>query len=161
MWRIMPNKISADDLSQIFEKWIILGLPPEAKERFKEYVLKATEKIGDMVFLMGQFDTETAFELGNKTSQIVGHPFILCYFIGYEYASGNIARNHLDSYLIAATEPVETFVLEIFKYLLDQGLTSPDDGKKMSLETAKVIGSVATEICVLGVENFKKLHLDE
>jgi hypothetical protein len=152
----MHNQISPDALGQIFERWKPIGLPSEAMKRFKEYTLKATEKIGDMVLLMGEFDNHKAFELGEKVSQIVAHPFLLCYFIGYEYASGNIARNHLNSYILAATEPIGAFVMEIFEYLLDQGLTTPDNGKKMALETVKVISDITTEICILGVENFKK-----
>ena len=66
-----------------------------------------------------------------------------------------MAKSNASSYILAATELVETFVLEIFRYLLTQGLTTPEDGKKMAMETANLIGEVANEICILGVENFK------
>ncbi len=77
-----------------------------------------------MTMLVANFDEETAHALGVQTGPIIVQPFLLCYYIGYELASGKMDRSDAGLYLCAATEPINKFVMEILEILLANGKTS-------------------------------------
>jgi hypothetical protein len=110
-----------------------------------------------MIFLLDDFDKKTTSALGEQVGAVVSEPFLLCYFIGYELASGKL--NHADGslYLTAATESIDAFVLKLLEILVGNGITSPEKSRDMAIEIAKLTGEAANNICVLGIENFEKV----
>ena len=162
----MSTNISADDLNQILARWDRYNIPKVVKEKTTELMMKVVDKIGEMIFL-GHFDINTTHSLLNTIGEKVTRPFILCYYIGYDLASGKISRLDGTAYLMAATDPIEGFIFKITEFIALNGATSEEKWKemagerskleKLSVDTAKLIGEVSNDICILGIENFKKI----
>ena len=107
--------------------------------------------------MLGELDKDTAFALGGKMGEVVLRPLLLCYFIGYELASGKMARADGSLYLAAATDPIDDFVLKLLWILVGKEIVSKEKGREMALEIAYLTGEAANNTCVLGIEDFKKI----
>lgn len=153
----MTKEITRDDLNEIWFRWDSFEKPLGIEDKAWKFTEKLNEKISDMVFLLGDFDKKAASALGEQVGAVVTQPFLLCYYIGYELASGKMNRADSSLYLTAATEPIDTFVLKLLEILVGKGITSPEKGRDMAVEIAKLTGEASNNICVLGIENFGKV----
>lgn len=151
----MSTEISQSELDRIWNRWDYHYKPASAESKAWKYTKKLNSKIAEMVFLLDDFDKGTASRLGEQIGQVVAKPFLLCYYIGYDLASGQMARVNGSNYLSAATAPIDDFVVEILEILVGRGIVSQHKGREMALEIAKLTGEAANNICTLGINNFK------
>ncbi len=151
----MTQEITENELNQILLRWQRYGNPSDIKNKAWKISEKLIKKISHMTMLIANFDKETAHTLGVQMGAIIVPPFLLCYYIGYELASGKMTRSDATLYLCAATESINTFVMEILAILVGNGITSFVTGQEMALEIAQLAGEVSSDICVLGIEDFK------
>lgn len=149
----MTKEITQMDLYQIWTRWDDLEKPVGVEDKAWKLTEKLNEKIYNILSL-GNFDKKTAYELGKQAGAVITKPLLLCYYIGYELASGKM--RHLDSslYLSAATNPIDNFILELLEILIGNGLVTPEEGKDMAIEIAKLTGEASNNICILGIENY-------
>ena len=151
----MSTEITVNELNQIWDKWDNYYKPAGVENKAWKHTEKLNGKIADMVFMLDKFDKETASKLGEQVGQVVSRPFLLCYYIGYDLASGQMARANGSNYLAAATAPIDDFVVNILGILVGKGIVSQEKGREMVLEIAKLTGEAANNVCMLGIENFK------
>jgi len=154
----MPSDISPDVLYTMYTKWLAYDLPSGVQEKIEALSSQVMESIGDVIFAIYQFDEKTGYEFGEKTAEVVMPALMLCYFIGYELASGKMQRKDGTDYLIAATEPIQSFILGNVSALAKQGIPIQDNHKKELMVTAKLVGDMANELCVLGIDNFTHVN---
>lgn len=155
----MTKKITHKELDKIWARWEKFEKPSGVENKAWELTEKLSEKISNMIFLLDEFDKKTALALGEQVGTVVARPLLLCYYIGYELTSKKIKPADGSIYLTTATESIDDFVLKLLEILVGKGITSPQKGRDMVIEIAKLTGEVANSICVLGIENFKKLEL--
>lgn len=153
----MPSDVSADVLYDIYTKWLAYDLPTGVNEQVIALSSQVIEKIGDVIFAIYQFDEKAGYELGEKTAEVVTPALMLCYFVGYELASGKMQREDGTDYLIAATKPIQSFILGNVSALAKRGIPVEDNNKKVLMDTAKMVGDIANELCVLGIKNFRSI----
>ena len=154
----MPTNITPDVLYDMYTKWLAYELPSGVNEKIKALSNQVVESIGEVIFAIYQWDEKTGSEFAKKTVEAVLPPLILCYFIGYELASGKMQRKDENDYLIAATEPIQSFILGNVNALAKQGIPVQDNNKKELMNTAKLVGDIANELCVLGIDNFRHVN---
>ncbi len=153
----MANDISDDDLGRIWNRWHPYSIPSQIEEKAWNLTKKRNAKISDMVFRMGEFGNHAAAAMGKKVAETVGRPDVLCYYIGYELASGRMPRDEGTPYLLAATKPIDNMVMTILEALVRFGRVTQQEGSSITLEIAKLTGEAANNLCILGINNFKKL----
>lgn len=153
----MSANITAQDLDLIFARWNQYDIPIAAKNKVMEHSLKVVDKIFDLITFMGTFDPGTSYTLGEETSKVVSPSLIACYYIGYELASGRMSRTDGSDYLSAATQPIGNFVLKIVSQLIVRDTSHQEDVRAIALEIAKATGEVSSDICILGIENFRSI----
>jgi len=153
----MPNEIITSDLNQIWIKWDRYDNPSDVMDKAWKHAEKLNNKISEMFSMLGKFDNTTANALGEKLGEIVARSMLLCYFIGYELASGQMIQASASLYLTKATEPIDDFIGNILEILVRKEIVSQEIGREMALELAKLTGGAANNICVLGIANFKKI----
>ena len=150
----MSIEISADDLNRIIARWSSYDIPMGAPKKINELGMKAVNNIFDMILLLGD---NTDYTLGKELGSIVIRPFLLCYFIGYELASRKMSRADGTLYLIAATDPIDNFALNILGILVAKGIISQEKGMDMASGFAWLLGEASNDICIFGIENFRKI----
>ena len=157
----MKKEITNNDLHQIWFRWDGLDKPPRIEDKAWEFTRKLNELVFDMLSMLGNFDKETAYKLGQELGVVFTKPFLLCYYIGYELASGGIDRAEVAPYLVAATEPVDNFVLKLVETLAVKGIVSLEKGRDMAVEIAILTGEAANNICILGINYFGIVTFDK
>lgn len=153
----MPSKITQDELNEIWLRWDQYEMPRGVENKSWRLLKKLNKKISEMVFLTGKFNKQTASMMGEQVGSIVSNSFLLCYYIGYELASGRMPRSDGTPYLAAATDPINEFVLGLLGTLVGNGALSKEEGKRRVLEIANLTGKASNDVCVLGINNFSKI----
>lgn len=110
-----------------------------------------------MVFMLGRIDKNTGSKLGEQIGTIVFRSLLLCYYIGYELASGKMARSDGTAYLVVATEPIDELILNLLGLLVGNDMISKEEGSKRVIEIADLTGKAANDVCILGIKYFSKI----
>lgn len=152
----MAKEITDIELNQILARWGNYDKPLSSKNKVWKYVEKVNIKIASMIFMLGEFDKDTAFALGEKVGEVVLKPMLLCYYIGYELASEKMAQEDSSLYLATATKSIDSFVLKLLWVLVGKKIVSKEKGREMAIEIACLTGEAANNTCMLGIEDFKK-----
>ncbi len=156
----MPAQLSADDLNRILARWESYEMPRGVEDKALKLALKVGQKIMDLIlFLLAPEvpNEEASRALGKAIGALTLRPFKLCYYIGYELASGNMSREDGTPYLVAATEPIDSFVLEYIATKPEKTLANQESISAITREIARLTGEVSNDLCVLGIENFRKI----
>lgn len=151
------NEIMGIELNKIWLRWDKYNKPRGVENKSWKFTEKVIKKIGEMIYLIGSFDKNTASILGEQVGGIVTKPFLMCYYIGYDLASGITSRVNDSFFLAAATEPIDTFVMKLLEILVGKRIISPENGRERVIEIARLTGEAANNICLLGIENFKNI----
>lgn len=152
----MTKEITQKDLDGIWARWEKFEKPSGIEDKAWKLTEKLNEKLFDMVSLLGDIDDETASAFGQQIGIVVGQPFLLCFYIGHEFASGKMNSSDVGLHLATATNPIDNFVLQLLKVLVSKGFTSPEKGREMAIEIAELTGEAANKVCDLGIQNFKR-----
>ena len=154
----MTREITDDDLNQILAHWDKYDKPKGVEDKAWKLMGDLYNKISEMLLLLAHPDKNNASAFGEQLGAIVTRPALLCYFIGYELASGRISSHDGTGYLMAATKSIDSFVLELLAVLTGKGIISQGKGLVMVMEISKLTGEAANNICCLGIENFGKIR---
>jgi hypothetical protein len=149
--------ISGEDLKRIWATWQPYGVQHEAQEKTTILILVVVGKIIQMISLIRHSDVNLSLELLNQCKDTVTNSFLMCYYIGYELASGKMSRADGTPYLLVATKPIEDLVLLIYGILVAKEIIPNNESHKMSIDLAKLIGDTSNDICVLGIDYFRKI----
>jgi hypothetical protein len=153
----MNKEITIEDLKQIWLRWDRYNKPWGVENKSWNLTKKLSQKISDLLFLVSRTDKKTASKLGERVGTIVSQSFLLCYYIGYELASGGIARDDGTAYLKVATDPIDDFVLRLIGMLVGSGIIGKEEGRKRAIEIAELTGKAANDVCVLGINSFSSI----
>lgn len=155
----MSNQISPEDLDTIFRRWNDCDIPDSVEEKATDLSIKVGGAIYDlMLFLLAPNipDEQASNAIGRAIAALTLRPFKLCYFIGYELASGNIPRECGTPYLMAATEPIDAFVMQYLATKPEKILANQEKVSALSRQIARVTGEVSNDLCILGIENYRR-----
>jgi len=154
----MDKDITYYDIQQIWKRWDSYNKPRGVDDTYRKVTKKLFQKIFDLLSIVGRVSRSTAIQLEQQAGQIVSESSLSCYYIGYELASGGIARDDGTTYLNAATEPIDAFVLRIVGMIVQSQFLGQEDGRRRAIEIAQLTGKAANDICILGINNFPKIR---
>ena len=157
----MNSTVTQDNLEKIRQKWDSYKKPADSEYMAWKLIEQTCLKIQEEIFQPGYADAQSAEKLRERLEEIILPCFLLCYSIGLDLAAGEMASRDSSAYLMAATSPIDEFVVGSLEETPGTNdLTIQEERRCRVKKIAAFAGKAANDVCILGIYDYSCQHPD-